>query len=154
MKFFDKKHWSFYFALGLLFQLSALSFTTFAAEQNMQKLGNLNVHYIALNSTFLTPEIAKAYEITRSKYNALINISVLDNTIAGTPAKSVTLTGTATNLLGQIASLDFIEVKEGDAIYYLAELKFSNEDLFRFDININDGNNRQQLKFQHTLYVD
>ena len=54
-----------------------------ACAENMKKIGNLDVHYIALNSTFLTPEIASNYGITRSKVNALINISVLDNSQAG-----------------------------------------------------------------------
>ena len=48
--------------------------------ENMKKMGDINVHYIALGSTFLTPEIAKAYGIERSRYKGLVNIAVLDNT--------------------------------------------------------------------------
>ena len=40
-----------------------------AQAENMKKLGSMNVHYIALGATFLTPEIAQAYGIQRSKYN-------------------------------------------------------------------------------------
>ena len=117
-----------------------------ANAKNMQKLDDLNVHYIALNSTFLTPEIATAYGITRSKVNALINISVLDNTQANTPAKSVNLQGTAKNLLGQEKELEFVEVKEGNAIYYLAELGFTHEDIFIFTINIVDSGKKPSIK--------
>lgn len=141
-------------AAYVLLLLLGFQHQAIAANKNMQKLGNNNVHYIALNSTFLTPEIATAYGITRSKYNALINISVLDNSVANTPAKSVSLVGTATNLLGQKKSLEFTEVKEGDAIYYLAELNFTHEDIFIFNIDIFDAGNKQTLTFQHKFYVD
>lgn len=51
--------------------------TSVNAEQK-QTLGQWDVHYIAFPTTFLTPEIAKANGFIRSKYNAIINISVLD----------------------------------------------------------------------------
>lgn len=132
-----------------------LIFTFSSQAENMKKLGDLNVHYIALNSTFLTPDIARSYGITRSKINALINISVLDNTQQGNPAKSVNLVGKARNLLGQQKTLAFTEVKEGDAIYYLAELSFTHEEIFNFTIDIYDGGEQKKtLKFSHKFYVD
>ena len=137
-----------------LFMSFSLLFGSISSAENMKKIGPLDVHYIAINSTFLTPEIATSYGITRSKINALINISVLDNTIKGKPAKSVTLSGRATNLLGQSKELEFVEVKEGDAIYYLAELNFSHEEIFKFNIQIFDGSEAKTLKFQHKFYVD
>ena len=85
---------------------------TSASAENMKKLGTMNVHYMAIGSTFFTPEIAKVYGITRSRYNGLINISVLDNSQQGTPAKTVSITGKAKNNLGQFKELSFKEVKE------------------------------------------
>ena len=78
------------------------------AEQK-QTFANQEVHYIALNSTFLTPKIARAYKIKRSGYNALINISVLDTNQVGNPSISANLTGTAKNLLGNVTPLEFRE---------------------------------------------
>jgi len=129
-------------------------FTFNTSANNMQKLDNLNVHYMAIGATFLTPEVAKAYNITRSRYNGLINISVLDNSVKGTPAKHVSITGKARNDLGQIKTLEFEEVTEGDAIYYLAQIKYSDEETFYFDININDGLGSKPLKFKQKFYVD
>lgn len=51
--------------------------TGVSAEQ-MEKLGKWDVHYMVVNTTFFTPDIAKRYGIVRSKYNAIVNISVLD----------------------------------------------------------------------------
>ena len=133
--------------------ISLLAITNASAE-NMKKLGTMNVHYMAIGSTFFTPEIAKAYGITRSRYNGLINISVLDNTKAGNPAKSVSITGQAKNNLGQFKGLEFQEVKEGDAIYYLAQVSYRNEETIHFTLTINDGSEQQTLKFSQKFYVD
>ena len=125
-----------------------------ANAANMKKLGSFNVHYMAIGATFLTPEIAKSYGIERSRYNGLINISVLDNTQKSTPAKAVRITGTARNDIGQIKQLDFDEVQEGQAIYYLSQLKYSDEETFYFDLIISDGKESHQLKFKQKFYVD
>ena len=131
--------------LGLLFSYSA------NAEQK-QELGSWEVHYMALNSTFLTPQIAKEYGIVRSKFNGLINISVLDR--QDKTAQSVILTGEAKNLLGVIKPLAFKQVIEGEAIYYLAVLPFSDQEQYRISVAINDGLKQKTLKFQHKFYAD
>lgn len=138
----------------ILFLWVVGSFAGTASAENMKKLGSLNVHYMAIGATFLTPEIAKAYGIERSRYNGLINISVLDNSKKDTPAKTVRITGQARNNLGQFKTLEFEEVKEGNAIYYLAQIKYSNEETFHFDISISDGSEKHQLKFSQKFYVD
>lgn len=139
----------FLLLIGLLSLFSGLTFA-----ENMKKLGSMDVHYIAIPSTFLTPEIAKSYKIQRSKYNSLINISVMDNQQQGKPAKTVKITGQARNNLGQFKTLDFNEVKEGDAIYYLAQIRFNNDETMHFEIKINDGKEQQVLKFTQKFYVD
>jgi len=131
--------------LGLLFCCQV------SAEQK-QVLGSWDVHYIALNTTFLTPEVAKQNGIVRSKFNALINISVLDR--EDKTAQSVILTGEAKNLIGVVKKLTFKQVVQGEAIYYLAVLPFSDLEQYRISININDGLKQKTLKFQHKFYAD
>ncbi|PCI59953.1 MAG: hypothetical protein COB35_10335 [Gammaproteobacteria bacterium] len=128
--------------------------TMTVSAENMKKLGSMNVHYIALGSTFLTPTIAKTYGIERSRYNGLVNISVLDGALKGNPAKTVIISGTARNNIGQSKTLDFKEVKEGNAIYYLAQIHYSNEETFHFNIKIDDGSGQKTLKFDQKFYVD
>jgi hypothetical protein len=132
----------------------ALSLISSVNAENMKKMGDINVHFIAIGSTFLTPEIAKAYGIERSRYKGLINISVLDNTQKGNPSKTVFINGKARNDVGQIKSLDFTEVKEGDAVYYLAQVNYTNEETIYFDINISDKGQKHNLKFSQKFYVD
>jgi hypothetical protein len=135
-----------------LMLLANLLFANMAFAEQKETLGNWDVHYIAFNSTFITPDIAKHYGIVRSKYNGVINISVLN--ISDKEAQPAVLTGSARNLLGVNKELTFKEIMEGDAIYYIAVLPFSDQETFRIAVDINDGNDQQVLKFQHKFYAE
>lgn len=138
----------------LFILLASLTLVSNVFAENMKKMGTMQIHYMAINATFLTPKIAKAYDIERSRFNGLINISVLDDTKESTPAKTVTIRGKARNDMGQIKTLEFAEVKEGEAIYYLAQINYSDKETFYFDITISDGKETHQLKFKQKFYVD
>lgn len=129
-----------------------MAFSWQASAEQKQVLGNWDVHYIVVNSTFFSPEIARQYGLVRSKYNALVNISVLNSD--SQQAQTVGMSGTATNLLGTEKALSFKKVQEGDAIYYLAVFSFRNEETYRFNIDIQRGDRVETLKFQQKLYVD
>ncbi|QPR54398.1 DUF4426 domain-containing protein [Aeromonas allosaccharophila] len=131
--------------------LLALLMTLPLKAEQMKELGPWLVHYNAFNSSFLTPEVAKAYGLERSRYNAIINIAVQDKQKV---AQAVGITGEAKNLTGTIRTLSFQEVKEGDAIYYLATLPYRNEDTYQFTLKIMGGWQQQNLTFQQTFYVD
>lgn len=116
---------------------------------------DVDVHYSAFNSTFLTPQVARSYKLKRNGYSALLNISVLDNYQAGKPAITAKITGTAKNLIGQTRELSFREVKEANAIYYLAEFPISDEENLTFTIDVNAGNKGTgTLKFTQKFYVE
>ncbi|MFT6897162.1 MAG: hypothetical protein ACJA13_001568 [Paraglaciecola sp.] len=136
--------------LSILIVLASLSLN--AQAEQKQLLGSWEVHYMALNSTFIPPAVAKEYAIVRSKYNGLINISVLDK--HSKEAQGVVIKGSARNLLGVKKELGFTQVTEGQAIYYLAVLPFSDQENYRFEISISDGLEQQTLEFQHKFYVE
>ena len=135
-------------AIGYL--VAALAFPTSAAQ--FETLGDWDVHYIVLDSTFLTPSIAQQYQIRRSRYNAFVNISVLDHTTQ--EAQDVAVSGVATNLIGTKRNLEFVQVKEQQAIYYLAQLPISHRETQQFKIDIFAGNKRQTLSFKQTFRID
>ena len=56
--------------------------------------------------------------------------------------------------MGRSSELEFKQVKEGDAIYYLAQMSFDDEEHYRFQINIKQGNSTQLLKFEQKLYEE
>lgn len=117
-----------------------------------ETLGDWDVHYIVVNTSFLAPEVARAYGIQRSQFQGLVNISVLDKDTQA--AQSVSVLGDATNLLGTKKELKFKEVQEGDAIYYLAILPFRDQEQYRFNINVTHGNKQETLKFKHKFYSE
>jgi len=134
--------------------LGALLLTAIAMAEQSKQLGNWDVHYSAFGSTFLSPEIASSYQLHRSRYIGLINISVLDASQDNKPAQAVTISGTAKNLLGTIHKLTFREIREGEAIYYIAEVPHRNEETFNFDIRIDNDDKSETMAFTHTFYVD
>ncbi|MEF1289529.1 DUF4426 domain-containing protein [Vibrio sp. M260118] len=132
---------------------SALALPTWAGQ--FKNIKDVEVHYSAFNSTFLTPQVARSYQLKRNGYSAIINISVLDNSQAGKPATTAKIKGSAKNLIGQSRKLSFREVKEGNAIYYLAEFAISDEEQLTFNIDVNAGNKGAgTLKFTQKFYVE
>lgn len=127
-------------------------FSLHANAEQKKTLGDWDVHYIAFNTTILTPQIAKANNIVRSGKRALVNISVLDKRTQ--EAQDIEISGTARNLLGTTKTLEFKKVNEGDAIYYLATVDYSDKEVLRFNIDIKQGRISQNLKFQQTMYVE
>ena len=115
--------------------LSFCSLTSYA--ENSMEFGDYVVHYNAFRSDTIPPEVAKQYGLTRANNRVLINIAVLKKVMntTGTPTKS-TVTGSASNLTGQLKQLDFKEITEGTAIYYLADTKISDGEFLKFDIKI------------------
>ncbi|QYK00572.1 DUF4426 domain-containing protein [Shewanella psychrotolerans] len=139
-----------FFGLLLSLGIAANAF----AEQK-QSVGNYDIHYVALGSTFITPTIAKSYGIQRSSYTGLVNISVLDKSVEGNPAIPVEISGIANNLLDARIDLVFREIREGDAIYYIAEVPYRDDQEINFQIAIKYGKTlNTQLKFKQKFYVD
>lgn len=128
-----------------------------AQAEQFQKFGDYQVHYIVINTTDLDPAVAKQYRINRSGTNALINISILEQPqqgmLKGVPAS---ITGTATNLVGQLRELGFREVREGPAVYYLATLQVPREEMYQFDIRIQPSGASEpfMLSFRQTVYPE
>ncbi|MFS1492224.1 DUF4426 domain-containing protein [Vibrio splendidus] len=120
-----------------------------------KSIKDVEVHYSAFNSTFLTAQVAKQYQLKRNGYSAILNISVLDNSSLGKPATTAKVSGTAKNLVGNTRTLKFREIKEGDAIYYLAEFPVTHEENITFTIDINAGlKGAGPLRFIQKFYIE
>ncbi len=123
-----------------------------ANAEQMERLGPYEAHYVVVNTTFFNEEVAARYDLVRGRDRALVNLSFLDDT--GTPI-AVSLQGTVKNLLSQEETLDFREVREGEAIYYLAEIRHTDRDTLRFRVQVTtpDGETRE-LAFQQQMFWD
>ena len=122
------------------FRLALVLLAAFASPlyaQNSIERGDLVVYYNAIPSTTLTPDVARQYSVTRSAGRALLNISVLRKQADGNQ-KAITakVTASATNLNGQRQDLTMREVREGEAIYYLAEPRLDGKETLNFEFSV------------------
>jgi len=129
-----------------------------AIAQQAQEFDDYIVHYNALSSSLITPEVAKAYGIRRSDSRALINISVLKNAEGKTAtAVKAKVTASGRNLTGQTRNVDMREIDDGDgAIYYIGELSVRNMETFDFTVVVLvEGQNRPfNVKFRQQFYTE
>ena len=140
----------------LLF-ISALSLSSLNSyAENSKEFGDYVIHYNAFRSDTISPEVAKQYGLTRANNRVLINIAVLKKVLntTGKPTSSK-VTGHASNLTGQLKTLEFKEITEGNAIYYLADTKISDGEFLKFDIKIiPDGESRAaRLRFDKRFFT-
>ena len=145
-------------------QTTALSFaalglwvsSTAQAEQFVRQ-GPYEIHYNAFNSSFLTPEVAQQYELIRSQYRALVNVTVLKVDADGnkTPVTAL-VSGQAANLLQQAQQLSFKKVQEGPAIYYLSSFRFTEAEQLKLDLSVQPDPNQApySIQFNQTFYTN
>ena len=103
--------------LSTLAILSLFVISPCLLAQQSQDFGDYVVHYNALNTNLIPPQVAKAYGIQRSSSRALLNITVLKKVMdnPGTPVKAEIAT-TSTNLTGQRRQIEMREILEPEGI--------------------------------------
>ena len=107
--------------------------------ENMRDFGAYELHFNALSTDTLAPNVAKAYGIVRSKNRALLNVTILSTPeeIGSTPVTG-TVRVQARNLTGQLKNLTMREISEGEgvdrAIYYIGEVPVADGETLIFKI--------------------
>ena len=134
--------------VSLLFCL-LLSLPAFAERK--ETFGELAVHYSVFNSSFLQPDIAAAVGLNRSKTVGVLNIAALKDG-KGQPAR---VSGSVKNLLGQTSTLQFKQVLESGAVYYLAEFPLRQREVLTFSIQVQVGDGTPNtLTFNQEVFPD
>ena len=103
--------------------------------------GDYTIHLNAFNSDTLQPNMAKAYNIIRSKNRGLLTISVVKKSLSdnGKPVRA-TVQAKATNLTGQLKNIEIREISDGDAVYYISEFQVADKEVLDFTINVTPDN--------------
>lgn len=117
-------------------------------------IGTHVIHFSAQSTDQLPPEVARAYDILRSKNRAMLNVSVIrksDNT-AVTAAVNVK----TVNLTGQLKNVTMRQINEQDAIYYIGETAVANRETLIFDISVMPEGEDQatDVRFKRQFYTD
>ena len=127
------------------------------AEATSADVGDFVVHFSAQSTDQLSPEIARAYNIVRSKNRAMLNVSIIrksdDMPVSGQ------ISVATTNLTGQLKNVTMRKIEEpGDvvAIYYIGETAVANRETLIFDIKVTpEGSGRtSDVRFKRQFYTD
>ncbi|MBT8049064.1 MAG: DUF4426 domain-containing protein [Xanthomonadales bacterium] len=141
-----------------LLLLIAVCFSSACQAQQSQDFGEYVVHYNAINTNLIPPQVAQGYGIQRSSSRALLNVTVLKKVMdtPGTPV-SAEISANGTNLTGQNRELDLRKVEDsGGAIYYLGVFPVHNLETYRFNIEVAIEGEPEPLvvKFTQQFYTE
>ncbi|CAA0082086.1 Uncharacterised protein [BD1-7 clade bacterium] len=118
--------------------------------------GDYTVHYSTFNTSFLTPDVAKSVGVVRSKRKGMMTIAVLKKNTEGKESNaSASVTGSAYDLI-VTKNLDFKQVREQNAVYYLATFDIENKIDVYFTVNVQPDPNQDPfvINFKKRLYWD
>ena len=124
------------------------------AGESMKDIGDHIVHFSAQSTDELPPEIARAYNIVRSKNRAMLTVSVVrESDNVSVPANVAVKT---VNLTGQLKNVVMREIEEQDAIYYIGETAVANRETLIFDITVTpEGVTApSEVRFKREFYTD
>ncbi len=138
-----------------LFPLLLALLATFTQAENSKRFGDYELLYSVVNTTFLEPAVAANYGITRGKKRAMLNLSLLLHLDNGAEPRAMNITGETWDLIHRNA-LELREIREGKAIYYIAEFAFINEEWRFFEVTFTPEGSQENFhfKFKHQLYID
>jgi hypothetical protein len=143
---------------SLLILAGMLAPSTNTEAQQSQDFGDYVVHYNALNTNFILPQVAQGYGIKRSSSRALLNITLLKKVMdnPGTPVNAV-VTASGTNLTGQRREIEIREIKDAEgAIYYIGEFPVHNLETYNFTVEVQAEGEDEPLvvKFRQQFYTE
>ncbi|MBI5462014.1 MAG: DUF4426 domain-containing protein [Gammaproteobacteria bacterium] len=140
-----------------LFGLACLCLIAASARaENSQDFGDYVVHFNALTTDLLQPKVATEYNIKRSGSHAMLNIVVLRKVLGATGQPvTATVTGMATTLNGQQRTLNLREIREPNAIYYIADFDVGNEEIltFKLDVRPEGEKTAYQVQFRQQFFT-
>jgi hypothetical protein len=127
------------------------------ATESVKDFGEYVLYFNALNTDQLSPEIAREYEIVRSKSRALLNVSIHRKLADGrTEAVTGAVSASAINLNGQLMTMTLREIREDTAIYYIGELAITDGEVLIYTIDATPSNDpsRFTVRFKKQFFVE
>lgn len=131
-----------------------------AVAQQSREFNDYVVHYNALRTDLLPPQVAQGYGIRRSSSRALLNITVMrkdEGVGLGETAVPAQLDVNATNLTGQRRELEMREIRGAEgAIYYVGELPVHNLETYKFKVEVMPEGESEVLlvEFRQQFYTE
>ncbi len=133
--------------------LAMLTFATTVAADQFKDFGDVEVHYVVVNTLFLQPDVAARYGVVRSSDRAIVNVSVLDQDGVALLGE---VTGDTINLMSQRtpARVRDDPGRRGDLLHRADPLHRSRH-CCAFDLTVSVPDRApMKLEFQQTMYVE
>ncbi len=124
------------------------------AGESMKDVGDHIIHFSAQSTDALGPEIARAYNIVRSKNRAMLTVSVVrESDDVSVPAD---VTVKTVNLTGQLKNVAMRKIEDQDAVYYIGETPVANRETLIFDITVRPEGaaGPSEVRFKREFYTD
>ncbi|SDM47602.1 protein of unknown function [Franzmannia pantelleriensis] len=129
-----------------------------AGAQQFEQVGDYQVHYSAVNTSFLSDEVAETYGIQRSPAHALLNVSVVEEQDDGsTHPVNVAVSGSVGPLSGSQSALAFRNVRGADDTRaQIATFRIHDDEPMRFDLDVTYDRNREpeRVSFIQRFYIE
>lgn len=140
------------FVVALLLGMQAV---VAQAEQYVDA-GDFRVHYAAVNTTALTPEVARQFGVERTRNRILLVLNAQQRIDGRHQPVPATASGTATTLLGHVQKLALRPIREGDVHYVVASFETLDGEFMTIDAQVlpAGANAPIQLKFRQQFYRD
>lgn len=146
-------------AFFVMFGLVLTGLLSTAQADTPVTVGDYTVHFSAFTTDTLQPNMAKAYNITRSKNRGMFTLSLMKKVNDVSPlgkAVRAKIEAKASNLSGQLRDFNVREIDEDNAVYYISVFHVTQGETLDFDIEITplDGGKPFHVKFRQAFYTD
>ncbi|MDN6297786.1 MAG: DUF4426 domain-containing protein [Halomonas sp.] len=135
-----------------------LSLMALAAHGGQQaSANNYEIHYSAVSTRFLTPEVAHAYGLQRSAGLGLINVSVREKQDDGTTRPvNAGVKGSVGTLDDAPGALNFRTVRDNGAVYQLATFRLQHDTPMHFTLKVRADRNAEpeRITFIQRFYLE
>jgi hypothetical protein len=123
-------------------------------EATFADIGSHIVHFSAQSTNLLPKEVARAYDIIRSKNRAMLNVSIIEK--GSNKAATAVVTVRTVNLTGQLKNVVMVKRVEQEAIYYIGVTPVANRETLIFDISVKpEGEEKvSRVRFKRQFYSD
>lgn len=119
------------------------------AHAEIQKFGDVNINYNIVTTDTISPKVAKAYGISRSKNRLLLTVVVTRMDEGNIPRSvSVDVTAHTVNMIEQQQKIKMRSANEGEAVYYIGDFGFTSPDFMRFTLNVTESGAAKPYKIE------
>ena len=128
-----------------------------SGTESSKDFGDYVLHFNALGTNQLTPDIAREYGIVRNPNRVMLTLSIMQKVDGGVDeAVSGSIAASAINLTGQLKNIPVREIRESEAIYYIGETTVADAETLIFTVDVTPMNepSRFTVRFKKQFFAD